>query len=59
MPQADPRTAYSTPDDDAPPLPDDPRVPTLADGDSIVSKELGGAAPSIGSSAAPPSPVAP
>lgn len=50
MPEVDPRTPYSTPDDDAPPLPDDPRVPTLADGDPMVSKELGGAAPSIGSS---------
>lgn len=51
MAEVDPRTAYSTPDDNAPPLPDDPRVPTLADGDPIVSKELGGAAPSIGSGA--------
>ncbi len=49
MPKMDARTAYSVPDDVAPPLPDDPRVPRLADADPTVSKELGGAAPSIGS----------
>ena len=49
MPRMDARTAYSVPDDVAPPLPDDPRVPRLTDADPSVSKELGGAAPSIGS----------
>ena len=53
MPETDTRTAYSTPDDDLPPLPDDPRVPTLADGDPVVSKELGNATPSIGSNGPP------
>ena len=57
MPEADPRRAYSTPDDDAPPLPDDPRVPTLADGDPIVDRYpasgLSGGPVGRGSSAAP------
>jgi hypothetical protein len=54
MPEVDRRTAYSTPDDDLPPLPDDPRVPTLSDADPVVSKELGGAAPAIGSASPAP-----
>jgi hypothetical protein len=32
----------------APPLPDDPRVPTPEDADPSRSRELGGAAPAVG-----------
>lgn len=40
--------AASVPDEGAPPLPDDPRVPTVDDADPSTSKELGGAAPAVG-----------
>ena len=36
------------PQQTAPPLPDDPRVPRPEDADPTRSKELGGAAPAIG-----------
>ena len=36
------------PQETAPPLPDDPRVPRIEDAESTESKELGGAAPAVG-----------
>ena len=36
------------PQETAPPLPDDPRVPRIEDADPSTSKELGGAAPAVG-----------
>ena len=36
------------PQETAPPLPDDPRVPRLEDAEPTRSKELGGAAPAVG-----------
>jgi hypothetical protein len=36
------------PQQSAPPLPDDPRVPRLEDADPTRSTELGGAAPAVG-----------
>ncbi|MGY1760781.1 hypothetical protein ACI79G_01075 [Geodermatophilus sp. SYSU D00779] len=36
------------PQETAPPLPDDPRVPRLEDAESTRSTELGGAAPAVG-----------
>jgi hypothetical protein len=36
------------PQETAPPLPDDPRVPRPEDADPTQGKELGGAAPAVG-----------
>jgi hypothetical protein len=43
-----PPPADDGPQETAPPLPDDPRVPRLEDADPTRSKELGGAAPAVG-----------
>jgi hypothetical protein len=47
-PPRDDTNAETVPDETAPPLPDDPRVPRREDAEPTRSKELGGAAPAVG-----------
>jgi hypothetical protein len=47
-PPRDDTNAETVPDEAAPPLPDDPRVPRREDAEPTRSKELGGAAPAVG-----------
>ncbi len=46
--ESTPPSDVAGPEETAPPLPDDPRVPRPEDADSSTSKELGGAAPAVG-----------
>ncbi len=47
-PESTARRDVYGPQETAPPLPDDPRVPRLEDAEPTRSKELGGAAPAVG-----------
>ncbi len=46
--QSTPPRDADGPQETAPPLPDDPRVPRLEDAELTRSKELGGASPAVG-----------
>ncbi len=47
-PESTPPRDDDGPQESAPPLPDDPRVPRVEDAESGRSTELGGAAPAVG-----------